>query len=682
MLILIFLGPLFFLPITSEFFEFQKQTLVLAIFLFTFLAWLLKMAWEKEIKIWRTPLDFPLGIFAGVLVLSTIFSEGQYESGVILVPFLALLGLAFLFVQIFSREKELNLLFWLLLVSGVITSLLSLTLFFLPLTRFPLQFSLFNFPFALSGPSWSPTGALLSQTLFLLALIPIGLGFFRKFFKSEKISLAFFLVVISFLLFLGLGFSLSQLFTAARPQILPPSVGWKVSTGVMGESFKNTLLGSGPGTFFSDFTRFRPPSFNLHPLGNLRFSFSANFYFQLLAEVGVLGLFAYLFLIFLTLKSFFRQKKIFRQTLTLLPFSAFLIFVLAQLFLPFSFFLLFLEFIFLGIFLTAQKVSQNQNIFALTFTLVAFREGLVRLEKAEELPRPEIQARPLAPQIFFFPALILLSFIFYFGARVYLADFWFQKSLVAIAQNRGNDAYNFQIRAYKLNPWKAEYRIAFSQTNLALANTLAQKADLPDQEKALITPLIQQAIREARNAVFLAPQKVTAFENLAQIYRQLLNFAQGADLWAIASYNQAIALDPTSPSLRLDLGGVFYAQRRYDQARELFTQAVNLKPDFANAHYNLGHAFEEKGDLARAIQEYKITQQLVAVDSQDYRRLSQEIASSEKKLPPPPLATASEELQISTPTSQLKPPQRGLKLSPESGELSTPSPRPAKRGSE
>ena len=45
-----------------------------------------------------------------------------------------------------------------------------------------------------------------------------------------------------------------------------------------------------------------------------------------------------------------------------------------------------------------------------------------------------------------------------------------------------------------------------------------------------------------------------------------------------------------------------------------FQQARNLKPDYANAYYNWGHALAEKGDLNGAVQQYQIVQQLVAND--------------------------------------------------------------------
>ena len=36
-----------------------------------------------------------------------------------------------------------------------------------------------------------------------------------------------------------------------------------------------------------------------------------------------------------------------------------------------------------------------------------------------------------------------------------------------------------------------------------------------------------------------------------------------------------------------------------------YQEAVRLKPDYAEAHYNLGNAFKEQGQLAAAVAQYQ-----------------------------------------------------------------------------
>ena len=74
------------------------------------------------------------------------------------------------------------------------------------------------------------------------------------------------------------------------------------------------------------------------------------------------------------------------------------------------------------------------------------------------------------------------------------------------------------------------------------------------------------------------------------IYRNIINVASGADGWTVAAYRQAITRDPNNPILRLNLGGIYYSAKNYNEASRSFADAISLKPDWANAYYNLSYA--------------------------------------------------------------------------------------------
>ncbi len=59
----IFLLPLFFLPWTTEYFEFNKQFLLWLAMPTACFLWLAKLAKQKEIKIKTNPLNAPILIF-------------------------------------------------------------------------------------------------------------------------------------------------------------------------------------------------------------------------------------------------------------------------------------------------------------------------------------------------------------------------------------------------------------------------------------------------------------------------------------------------------------------------------------------------------------------------------------------------------------------------------------------
>jgi tetratricopeptide (TPR) repeat protein len=94
--------------------------------------------------------------------------------------------------------------------------------------------------------------------------------------------------------------------------------------------------------------------------------------------------------------------------------------------------------------------------------------------------------------------------------------------------------------------------------------------------------------------------------------------------------NQAIALDPVNPRLRLDLGGIYYALGNYQAAAQVFSQAVNLKPDYANAHYNLAQSLKQLKVDDQALAQLQLTASLVcSQDSQtaDCQRVNAEITA-------------------------------------------------------
>ena len=59
-----------------------------------------------------------------------------------------------------------------------------------------------------------------------------------------------------------------------------------------------------------------------------------------------------------------------------------------------------------------------------------------------------------------------------------------------------------------------------------------------------------------------------------------------------------------------NLGVVYRRLGRYQEAVEAFKQAIRLKPDYANAHYNLGVTYFLLGDTSSALQEYNILKDL------------------------------------------------------------------------
>ena len=69
--------PLFFLPITSEFFESNKFTAILVITIIGYLLWVGRMLLQKQTVFVRTPLDLPILVLVVVYFIASLASIDQ-----------------------------------------------------------------------------------------------------------------------------------------------------------------------------------------------------------------------------------------------------------------------------------------------------------------------------------------------------------------------------------------------------------------------------------------------------------------------------------------------------------------------------------------------------------------------------------------------------------------------------
>ena len=131
------------------------------------------------------------------------------------------------------------------------------------------------------------------------------------------------------------------------------------------------------------------------------------------------------------------------------------------------------------------------------------------------------------------------------------------------------------------------------------------------------------------------------------------------------------------------MGGVFYQLGQFDAAQNQFLVAINLKPDFANAYYNLGHALESKGDLQTALSAYQATLSLVKGNKDEKKKLEGEIAAITAKIgqsnkgTAPNVSGSSQNqppLGLTAPTGPVPTSSQQVKVPPPPTEKVTPTP--------
>jgi len=624
--ILVFLFPLAFLPFLADPYDLGKMVFLFSTCFLVFAVWTIESLVSQKLVYKKSHYLLPGFVLLGVFLLSTLVNSSNKMGSLAFATGAGSLLTVLTFYFLLTNLGKRRLVLYSLMGSGAVLSLGRLILF---LTNFsaPKEIAALNL---VLSKTWSPTGNLLSGVVFLLLLLPIGFALIYEEIKQKRLTQAAILFLINTLNLSGLAVGYYLLSTVAKPVILPQDTAWAIALETL-KNFRFALLGLAPGQFINAFTSFRSLAFNSTDFWNLRFSYSSNWYLQVLTETGLAGLVAYLLLAGKVVKD---AIKVFRQSrisyLGLAAYLSLIILFIAQLFLPLNFFLLGVMFVLLAVCREEDQVTAELgNLGGFVYLFLIF---------------------PLA----------FWGTIAFFGGKITQGSYYFLNSLKAINKNDGVAAYNFQIKAIGADPSSPTYRIAYAQTNFALANNLAAKQDLTDTDRSTISQLIQQAIREAKAAVAVDPRSASGWENLANLYRNLINFAEGASDWSISAYQEAINLDPLNPVTRIDLGGLYYSQKNWQNAANLFAQAANLKSDLANAHYNLANALREMGDLASAKKEYEVAQSLVPVDTNDYQKVSQELEEVKKRIPTPTPAPGGNKAIAPETLSTAKPPTNGI----------------------
>lgn len=681
--VVLFFFPLLFTSITSDAFVLPKQILIGAGVTLSLIFLGIRTILEGKLRLRSTPFDLPVFLFGLVFFVSSFLSVNRTDSLISYIPLLYAVLLYFVIVNSVRGKKGIMVVSGAFILGTVLASVLSI-LSFMKLYLLPLQYTHVQF--------FTPLGSLLDQALILGAVLPLAGYLTHPVFSAivlhgkpesgsvKKLETHNMLFGIGFIvLILGLIVTLLQLVTTQTPLILPFWEGFRTGLGSISRdsarSLQSFLFGSGYGTYLTDFTRFKEASYNANPkLWSFSFFRSSTYFFEILATTGFLGILSYAFIIY----------KIVKERWFFLPL---VLIVLGSFFLPFSYIMQAVFFIMLGIF-SLIRAQQNPRKYQQTeLTLVALNQGLLSAQPEDHVS--EKRHSLILPVIFCVLLAGLVGTLTYFSAQFIRSDITFQRSLVAASANNGGLTYQLQREAISTFPYRDAYYRVFSQTNLALANNLAAaqpKGSSPSAEtQQTILTLIQQSINSGRSAVTLSPLTSMNWNNLSSIYRSLIGFGENADQFSVLTNQQAIALDPNNPQQYINLGGIYYQLGQWEEAQRNFQVAINLKPDYSNAYYNLGHALESKGDLQNALVVYQTVKTLVGKDQESLNTINAEIAALQKKIgeqgkntnaqntPTPNAADQQPPLGVNQPNQQL--PERNPKVQIP-GVTVTPLPSP------
>ncbi|OGL66940.1 hypothetical protein A2856_00345 [Candidatus Uhrbacteria bacterium RIFCSPHIGHO2_01_FULL_63_20] len=663
---LFFLTPVFFLPWTSDALEINKQTLLILLLALGLMAWLGGMVMQKKWSVrpsWLYALG--AGALAGVAVSSAL-SAGGYQGwvgqgGQEYASFLSLLAFGLLFVLLAhaaADTKTQRLLLLALLASGFVAGLIAILLVLgvpLPGIGAARGFNTVGTVNALtvavtvialigcaafvvsdgSGGDPAPAGR---AGLPLRALTVVNAGLALIFLLSTDFWVLWLLVIVGVLVmsaFLFLQarrfphpqrFVLPLLLLAAAvvfvlpqirsplslpfPSVISPTYGisMQIALDTLKEGKLSFLFGSGPGTFVEDYAKHRPVEINQSAFWSVRFDRAKSHAITSLATYGAIPfLLATAFFVLLgyaAVSRILKERDGEEWKMTFVFLVGWVTILLAHV-------------------LYASSMTQSFLLFALSGLLAA--QALPTVKAVDFSTNPRFG---LAGSFAF--VVMLVGTLTGVGVVVqrYGAELAFAS---AVRMDRAGkpveDVIAKLAEAVNRNPASDLYWRNLASAVLVQAGGLVSTMD-PQSPKAEDTQKLQQlvslSVTAASNATAIAPHQAGNWVVRGAIYRDLMSFVGNAEDFAAASFQEAINLEPASPSHQVDLARVHLAVA--DRARALtgnkdaeiarkakealpvelkaaedaLKAAVALKADYAPARYYLAVLAERNNKLADA----------------------------------------------------------------------------------
>ncbi len=655
----IFLTPLFFLPWTADVLDFNKQALLLLLVFVALFSWMLKTLISGKLEINVSKMHIVIGVLFLVYLLSAIFSANRYGSfwgwpqitSESLVSLLAFVLLYFLISNTFSKRRifiSVIILSASFLIAEVIGFLQLLGLFIIP----------FNFTKSITFNTVGSVGSLGFLAAILLPLTIVMLIVSKKWWRvlfvvqlilsflillSVNYSIIWWVVIVGSVLVAVFGIIKRNLFDGrwmAIPMfflavslffiLLNPQISWisqkaneiflsqKSSSVISLQAIKeNPILGSGPGTFSYNFSKFKDPSFSQSSLWSVVFSQASSKVLNDFASTGILGLIA--LLAFMALPIFYGVKfLVFEEELSPDNPSSKVYWILT-----------------LGVltalvtqFVTYFLYNSNFVLGFVNFFMIAILMGLINFE------RKQYELKPSSVLTLAVTFIFTLVFIFGFGLLIlngqrYVAEINYYNGLVFWQAGDKTAGQKSLETAASLNPSSDLYFKQLSQLYLfllqdKLQDTMEVVQGVPtDEEKNKVQILIANSVNAAKIATDLNPKNASNWANRGYIYQSLNGLIGDSTTWAMSSYEEALKLDPNNPYLFSQQGIVDFISvstlgtDKADQKNQLLAsakdkleKAVALNSNYSYALYYLGLVYDALGQKDKAIAEFTKVQQL------------------------------------------------------------------------
>jgi tetratricopeptide (TPR) repeat protein len=621
--VIIVLAPIFYLPITSDAFDFNKNALMMVFSFIPLFCWMLKSLMVGRLEIKKSPALISVGIFFLVFLVSTIFSIDKYGSfwgysqvvSESMVSLMVLCVIYFIIGNVFSK-KEAYFLVFLSLISAVATEILFLVMLFNRRLGFGHSntigsvgslgiFSAIFLPlmiiFLINSKKWWKIffgiGIILSTAIiviisyiiiwYLVLVIAIIFLIFsiikKNFFDARWMAVPVFLLAIS-LFFIILNPQIKWLPSVQKELSISQNVNFKIGLEVLK---KSPFLGSGPATFSYDFLKYKDRDLSNGLFWGIVFNKGASKILTIFSDVGILGAISFLAVFIFTISYagkflFFEKEKDKKIWLIILG--------------------LFISFAsqFLAIFLYPSNLTLDFVLF--------FIAGLLLNFTAEKDKKYVLKPNSLLTLglVFLFTLIFIFSvgLLFIEGQR-YVAEVLYYRGLADWQKGNIDKSISEMESAINLNPNSDVYFIQLSQAFIGkIQKDISDTSLTGDQKTKEIQALSSNAINSAKLATDLNPNSSSDWAVRGFIYQSLIGASADMENWAESSYKKALTMDQYNPYLITQLGIIYYNKQDYADALNQFQSAKALDPSYSNALYYLGLTYDAQNQKDLAIAEF------------------------------------------------------------------------------
>lgn len=637
---LIFLMPLFFLPILPIPVAFAKTSLVVVASLLAFLLVVVNYLKVGKIEFGKSTALLALGLVFLTYLSSTIFSGSWRMSlfgyGHEVDTFLTIGSLCLLMFATSVSFKDKNQIFYsyfAYLVSFVLLCAYQAVRLFAPADF--LSFGIFFGKTANLVGKWSDLGVLAGLSL-VISLASLELLKLTKPFRvflyftsilallymtlvnlkvvwvmAALVSLLFFIynlsknyrkksesdrhiskpaliiMLISFIFIIGGGDISNYISTKLNLSNIEARPSWQSTYEVAKASvFKDPVLGVGPSRFSSAWVSSKPAAVNNSVFWSTDFNFGVGFLPSLVVTVGILGFLAWLAFLVLVFLDGFRSlfKKEHDGGWDFFVFSS----LMASLYLwglaifyPPNVVVLALAFISTGILIASARSSGGLQTVSINFS------ALPKMSFISVL------------------ALVIVAVIgatgIYASAQNIVSQYKYQKGIILSATDIVSAEQEIA-KAAAISE-KDLYLRALVEAELAKMAILAKREDLsPEIAQSEFQNILTAAVSFGRAAIEKDPSNYNNWLTLGKVYETIVPFkVEGAYAEAQKIYSEALARNPKNPAIFLVMARLEAVSGNNAAAKENIGKALSIKNNYTDAVFLLSQIEVSEGNIKEAI---------------------------------------------------------------------------------